>query len=138
MLDYTELHYVAVLLFSRYDINLIEPVCSLVTVWNNVYCPGNGRLQSSMRSNIWLLFSCLLSHLSCLKSFIDVFHCDLVWEMSEMIWINFASFISASWGILITCLVCFRVKQFKCPLCPLRHFLSFWQRTREEQSIFVL
>lgn len=43
-----------------------------------------------------------------------------------MIWINFASFISASWGILITCLVCFRMKQFKCPLCPLSHFLSLF------------
>ena len=69
------------------------------------------------------------SSLSCLKSLIDVFPCALVWEMSEMIWINFASFISASWGILITCLVCFRTNRFKCPLRPLSlvsFFLSFF------------
>lgn len=43
-----------------------------------------------------------------------------------MIWINFAGFISTSWGILITCLVCFRMKRFKCPLCPLSYFLPFF------------
>lgn len=59
--------------------------------------------------------------------------------MSEMIWINSASFISASWGILITCLVCFGMEQLECPPCPLSYFLFFfWQRKMRASTYLCL
>lgn len=47
---------------------------------------------------------------------------------------QFLQFYQCILGILITCLVCFRMKQFKCPLCPLSHFCLFFSGGDDETN----
>lgn len=82
------------------DCHLIQSPCPLETVGFSLYCWVNSRLLTSPAvSHRWPPLSTSSPNARLFEKPYWCFSPASVWEMREMIWINFVSFISASWGI---------------------------------------
>lgn len=113
------------------------PFCIWITV---MYSPTvNLELQLFTVSYNWSLRSRLLSDPTTTSAVCEKKKKKPYWCFStcfglrdESKWFeSICQFYQCILGILITCLVCFRKKQFRCPLCPRsRRLLSSGRRTK--------